>query len=230
MNEPANRLLAQLERQDLAQVLALCQEVELQAGQVLSAPEQPRPWVYFPTGATVVALLPGTGSEGLAVGLYGGEAVVGLSYALGLGPGPQRLEVLTAGTALRLPAHALAMLMDQRPGLVLTLMRELWRLHCESAELLGRLSALEITARLALWLGLLAERAGSPVLALTQAQLAALLGVRRVSVTLAMQTLREAGLIACQRGQITVLDAQALAAVGRSSPARLAALATRSHP
>lgn len=211
MNKAHNRLLAQFEREDLLAIQALSQSIELQAGQLLSSPGQPRPWVYFPSGATVVELLQGPGCESLAVGLHGSEGVVGLSYALGMGPGPHRLVVLTGGAALRVPAHALAVLMDQRPGLVLGLMRELWRMHSETAGLLGQLASLEIPARLALWLGLMAERAGTPTLTLTQAQLASLLGVRRVSITLAIQNLRAAGLIACQRGQITVLDAQALA-------------------
>jgi len=212
MNRPTNRLLAQLEPTDLAQILALSQPVALQAGQVLSSPSQPRPWVYFPENATVVSLVDTPGPGQLAVALTGHEGAVGLSYALGLGPGNQRLEVLTPGQALRLPAHALATLMDQRPGLVLALMRDLWRLHSDTLALLGRLSALDIPDRLALWLSQLAERAGSPVLPLTQLQLASLLGVRRVSVTLALQRLREAGLISSQRGQITVLDPRALAA------------------
>ena len=222
MNKADNRLLAQFERDDLLPIQTLSQSVALQAGQVLSSPEQPRPWVYFPTGATVLELLPGPGLASLAVGLRGSEGVVGLSYALGLGPGPHRLVVLTGGAALRVPAHALAVLMDQRPGLVLVLMRELWRMHSETAGLLGRLASLDIPARLALWLGLMAERAGSPALTLTQAQLASLLGVRRVSITLAIQNLRAAGLIACRRGQITVLDAQALARMALPAGGRLA--------
>lgn len=214
MNRPANRLLAQLDPQDLAPVLALCQRVDLLAGQTLSSPHQPRPWVYFLLGATVVSLIGTRGSGQLAVGLTGIEGAVGLSYALGLGPGQQQLQVLTSGPALRMPAHALAALMDQRPTLVMAIMRDLWRVHSDTSGLLGRLQALEIPARLALWLSLIAERAGSTVLALTQAQLAGLLGVRRVSITLAIQVLRENGLIECQRGQITVREPDALARLG----------------
>lgn len=217
MNRPVNRLLAQLDLQDLAPVQAMCQRVELQAGQILSSPQQPRPWVYFLLGATVVSLIGTPGAAQVAVGLTGSEGAVGISYALGLGPGLQEMQVLTPGPALRMPAHALASLMDQRPALVMAIMRDLWRVHSDTSELLGRLSSLEIPGRLALWLSLIAERADSQVLALTQAQLAGLLGVRRVSITLAIQGLRDVGLIECQRGQITVREPQALARLGQQS-------------
>ncbi|MFN5177146.1 helix-turn-helix domain-containing protein, partial [Limnohabitans sp.] len=62
----------------------------------------------------------------------------------------------------------------------------------------------------------IALRAGSPALALTQLQLSQLLGVRRVSITLATQTLRQEGLIDCRRGQIRVLDGPGLLLRGQA--------------
>jgi CRP-like cAMP-binding protein len=211
-----NQLLAQLEASEHHAVMAQCQLVELQAGQLLSDPQRPLPWVYFPDGATLASLLPVRASAVLAVGLTGREGAAGLSYALGMGPGPFRLQSLTPGRCWRMPAHALAALMDQSSPLVLLLMRQLWRFNAEMAELLGSQPMLDIPTRLAVWLNLIAVRANSQVLALTQLQLAQLLGVRRVSITLATQTLRNEGLIDCRRALIRVLDGPGLLLRGQA--------------
>lgn len=216
MRDVGNQLLDELDDPDHAAVMTHGQRVTMKAGQLLSEPQRPLPWVYFPAGATLVSLLPTPSSAGLAVGLTGREGVAGLSYALGLGPGPFRLQTLTAGDCWRMPAHALAARMDQSSPLVLRLMRQLWRFNAEMAVLLGTQPARDIPTRLAVWLHAIALRAGTPALALTQLQLSQLLGVRRVSITLATQTLRQEGLIDCRRGQIRVLDGPGLLLRGQA--------------
>lgn len=203
-------VFAQLEPPDRTALLSLCQKVELQAGQYLSSPALPRPEVHFPLTATVASLMEEADGHVLALGLVGPEGVVGLSYALGLGPGLLSLQVQTGGQALRAEAHALATLMGHCPRLLLVLMRQLCRQHEEAAVIASQALSQDIDARLAAWLSLSAERAHSLELPMTQQHLARMLGVRRVSVTLAAHRLREAGLIDYQRGRVVVRDPMAL--------------------
>lgn len=204
--DTTNGIFAQLDLDDRSALLTLCQRVELQAGQYLSRPDLPRPEVHFPLGATVVSLIEEDGGHSLALGLSGREGVVGLSYALGLGPGLLSLQVQTGGQALRAEAHGLAALMVRRPHLLLVLMRHLCRQQEDAAVAASQAQSQDIEARLAGWLWLSAERAGTLELALTQQHLARMLGVRRVSVTLAAHRLRDAGLIDYKRGALRVSD------------------------
>lgn len=204
--DTSHGVFAQLEPDDRAALLKLCRPVEFHVGQSLSSPTLPRPLVYFPLTATVASLIEGPGGHSLALGLIGREGVVGLSYALGLGPGLLSLQVQTGGQALRVEAHALATLMGQCPRLLLVLMRQLCRQQEEAAVTASQAQSQDIEARLAAWLSLSAERAHSLSLPLTQQHLARMLGVRRVSVTLAAQRLREAGLIDYRRGSLIILD------------------------
>jgi CRP-like cAMP-binding protein len=64
----------------------------------------------------------------------------------------------------------------------------------------------DIPTRLAAWLVLCAERTHSQQLSLTHDQLAHMLGVRRVSISLAAAKLKEQGILNYKRGTIDILD------------------------
>jgi CRP-like cAMP-binding protein len=65
-------------------------------------------------------------------------------------------------------------------------------------------------SRLARWLLQSADRIGSDELALTQETLAEMLGVRRTTVTLLAQSLKEKGLIRYSRGHILITNRKIL--------------------
>jgi CRP-like cAMP-binding protein len=67
-----------------------------------------------------------------------------------------------------------------------------------------------IESRLSRWLLRAADLHGSDELPLTQEYIAQMLGVRRTSVTLVARTLQEAGMIRYKRGNIKLLDREAL--------------------
>jgi CRP-like cAMP-binding protein len=73
---------------------------------------------------------------------------------------------------------------------------------------------LDIRARLAAWLVLSAQKARTTELHLTHQHLAHMLGVRRVSITLAAGELREKGLLSYNRGQLHILDMAGLQRAG----------------
>ena len=64
--------------------------------------------------------------------------------------------------------------------------------------------------RLGRWLLQARDLVGEDALALTHEYLAEMLGVRRASVSIEMEALRAAGLIAYHRGRVSILDAPGL--------------------
>jgi CRP-like cAMP-binding protein len=74
----------------------------------------------------------------------------------------------------------------------------------------------EIGPRLARWLLMSQDRAGSDRVHVTHEFLACMLGVRRVGVTLAAGEFQRRGLIAYHRGELNVLDRAGLEAAACS--------------
>ncbi len=81
-------------------------------------------------------------------------------------------------------------------------------IQISETTLCNRINAVD--ERLSRWLLMCDDRIESDTLALTQEFLAIMLGVSRVSVTLSASNLQAAGSISYTRGQITMLDREAL--------------------
>lgn len=200
-----NGLVAGLGEADRALLQKRCAPVELQAGQVLSRPGAPGNHVHFLVGATVACVVQGGGAS-LALGLSGRGGAAGLQLALGLGAGNFTWLVQTGGSAWRADSEALRRLALRRPAVLLAFSRHLWDASEQVAALAARAHSQDVKARLAGWILLSAQQGNVSDLRLTHEHLAAMLGVRRVSVTLAAAELRTAHLVAYQRGRVRVLD------------------------
>ena len=212
-----NGLIFQLAREDQNRVQSICQPVALQAGQTLGQPgADGHSKVYFLTGASVALLVTSPAHHPLAVGLVGSEGAIGLGSVLS--PVSQHLQcrVQTGGNAWCADSHDLAMLLHQRPGMLWVISQYLWQLAGHVASLSASVQFDDITTRLAHWVALSAERAQTVQLQLTHEHLAQMLGVRRVSITLAAGELKERGLIRYQRGILDVLDMPGLREMTRS--------------
>lgn len=212
-----NGLIFQLAREDQNRVQSICQPVALQAGQTLGQPgADGHSKVYFLTGASVALLVTSPAHHPLAVGLVGSEGAIGLGSVLS--PVSQHLQcrVQTGGNAWCADSHDLAMLLHQRPGMLWVISQYLWQLAEHVATLSASIQFDDIATRLAYWLVLSAERAQSARLPLTHEHLAHMLGVRRVSITLAAGEFKDQGLIEYQRGVLNILN--------------MAGLRERAHP
>lgn len=202
-----NGLISQLARDDQNRLQSICQPVALRAGQALDKPgTDGSSKVYFLTGASVALLVESPAHHTLAVGLVGSEGVIGLSSVLSPGPGHLDCRVQTSGNAWSASSHDLAMLLHQRPGMLWVISQYLWQLAEHVATMAASTQFDDIVTRLAHWLVLSAERAQSTQLTLTHEHLACMLGVRRVSITLAAGDLKDRGLIDYQRGMVNILN------------------------
>jgi CRP-like cAMP-binding protein len=212
----ANRVLAALPRADYRRLLPALEPVTLGFGEVLHESGAPIRHVYFPVGA-VVCLLTVTGCRRtVETGLVGYEGMVGISLALGVDVSSARAVAQVAGTAMRMSATRFCSELQE----CLPLQREVYRCaHVKMAQ--ARQTAACAAShlfeqRFACWLLMTSDRSRSPEILLTQEYLAAVLGVRRVSVTSACGSLRSRKLISHDRGRIRILDRKGLEAASCS--------------
>lgn len=210
-----NGLVAQLPADDQQMLERHCKPVDLQTGDILSAPHTPNGHVHFLTTASVALVVRHTDGSGLAVGLTGQEGAVGLQHALGLGAGNLTLHVQRGGKAFRADGEAMQRMVARRGHLLRAFAVYLWGFSQEVASLAAASQTHDIKARLANWILLSHARNGHDDLLLTHAHLADMLGVRRAGVTLAAVELKELGLVDYQRGHVHILDLDGLRAVAK---------------
>jgi CRP-like cAMP-binding protein len=210
--QAANSLLAALPRQDYRRMLAELEPVNLVYGEVLYEPGDRARHVYFPGDAHVSLLVVVDKANALEVGLVGREGMVGMSLALGVEDEPVRAQVQGGGTALRMKAAAFR----EELARCAPLQREVYRFAYAKLAQARQTAACnrfhQVPARLARWLLMTRDRVRSNQFHLTHEFLADMLGVRRAGVTNAAVSLQRKKLISYQRGNISILDADGLAA------------------
>jgi CRP-like cAMP-binding protein len=220
----ANSVLAALPRADYRRLRPGLEAVTLKFGEVLHESGAPIRYVYFPVDSVVCLLTTTDGQRAVETGLVGYEGMVGVSLALGVDVSSIRALVQVAGPAMRMPAARFCSELQR----CLPLQRELFRcVHATMAQ--ARLAAAcsafhRFEQRLACWLLMTSDRSRSQELRLTQEYLAAVLSVRRVSVTLACGSLRARNLISYGRGKIRILNRKGLEAASCSCYNRIEAL------
>lgn len=221
VNFSTNGLVFQLSKEDQSRLQQICQPVALTQGQSLCLPEaNVPPKVYFLADACVTLWVKNPDHSPLAVGLIGSEGAVGLGAALGQSAAHLQFEVLTAGQAWCADSHELQRLLQAHPTMLWAVARYLWQMTHDIANMAAAIQGDDIPTRLAAWLVLCAQRAHSHKLSLTQAQLARMLGVRRVSITLAAVDLKNLNLLDYKRGAIDILDMEKLVKQAHAHHAR----------
>jgi CRP-like cAMP-binding protein len=194
----------------LQDLWAALEPVELPTGMILSEAGTRPVHVYFPVTALVSltqVLEDGWSSEIYAVGSQG---MVGIEVFLGNGLTFTRSMVQIGGQAYRLPARVLQQELD-RSILVPLLSRYTLSFIAELAQTSVCNCHHTLEQQLCRRLLLILDRLpASEELRLTQEQIASTLGVRREGVTLAAGRLQKDGIIRYSRGNIRVVNREAL--------------------
>ncbi|MES2352065.1 MAG: cyclic nucleotide-binding domain-containing protein, partial [Pseudomonadota bacterium] len=99
-----NRLLSSLPEDDQHTLLALCDTVRIEVGDVLYEPGQTIRHIYFPVDSLISLLAVAEGRMTLEVGSVGQEGMIGASVALGHEQAQVRAVVQRAGRASRIAA------------------------------------------------------------------------------------------------------------------------------
>jgi CRP-like cAMP-binding protein len=220
MSMTHNGLFKQLPSEVQTLLLAACEPVILKAGQLLGRFDS-QAQVYFLSGATVALMVEEPGRKSLAMGLLGADDAAGLGHVVQdeqpTTSAAVRLRIQTGGLAWSISAVVFRELALQHPLLLVVISRQLWQLVTQVVTVAASIQAMDIRARLAAWLVLSAEKARTTELHLTHEHLARMLGVRRVSITLAAGELRDQGLLHYHRGQLRILDLPGLIQVSVST-------------
>ncbi len=211
-HQPHNRLLAALPADGYAALAPHLEPVTLASKEPVYAPNQPIPHVLFPTTGVFSVLTVMADGAAIEVATVGNEGMVGLPLFLGTTTTPNLIVAQISGESLRLPAAAFQEAVEHNRDLVAILHRYTQALLLQIAQsaACNRLHTME--QRCARWLLLTHDRVAADQFPITHEFLAQMLGVRRASVTEAVGTLQQAGLIAYRRGKMTVVDRAGLEA------------------
>lgn len=185
--------------------------VELATGQVLWPADRPIPAVYFPRTCVTSMLTPLADEQPVESATVGYEGMVGVPVVLGAETSHTQAIAQIPGTAARVDAaHFRAWLADADGASVL-LLRYAQALLEQTAQSVACNRRHAMEERCARWLLATRDRVGGDTFPLKQEFLAAMLGVRRASVTVAAGALQHAGLLRYTRGRVTIVDAERLA-------------------
>lgn len=207
-----NRLLAALPGDEHERLAAGSEPATLAFGQVLAEPNEPLQHVYFPTSAFISVITATDGRPSLEVGMIGDEGMLGASLVLGVEQSPTHALVQGDGHALCIGAGTFRQGLRQSPELQRILKRYLYVTIAQLGQTAACNRFHHVEARLARWLLMTHDRAGSDDFLITHQFLAYMLGVRRVGITEAASALQARDLIRYQRGSLTVLDRDGLEA------------------
>jgi CRP-like cAMP-binding protein len=207
-----NSLLAILPGKEYQRLRAGLEPVTLILGEVLYEPGQTIRHVYFPNDSLVSLLTLADGHLALEVGLIGRDGMLGLPLVLGHNKSPVRALVQGEGTALRMAAAAFLKQFRLSPALQRALYRYTYTLMAQISQTAACSRFHVVEQRLSRWLLMTQDRVKKDQFRMTQEFLGHMLGVRRVGVTKAAQSLQKLHLIAYNRGEITILNRPGLEA------------------
>ena len=207
-----NRLLNCLSVGSRDRLLAHCTSVSLPLKTSLSRPEEtPRFAFFMLSGMTslVTRMDDGASAE---VNVVGFEGLVNSLHLLGPTPSPIDTFIQLAGEALRIPFSELRKAFRDTEEIRDRILEFVQSQAMTTAQIAGCSRLHEAEERLARWLLMAHDRAGTGDLGVTQEFLAMMLGARRTTVTLIAGTLQRAGLIEYHRGNVKILDRERLEA------------------
>ena len=200
-----NRLLAALPSPELNRLLPCFTNVELSFKQILWERGTRIKHIYFPLEGVVSLVCPIEGKKaGVEVGVVGKEGMLGLPQFLGT-------EIAFFRYVIQIPGEALVMRVEDfhakvRPETKLhrMMLRYTHAFIAELPQVITCISLHPVDQRLCRWLLSVHDRVEGNDFPLTHEFLAAMLGVRRATVSDAAKALRDDGLILYDRGHVTL--------------------------
>jgi CRP-like cAMP-binding protein len=201
-----NRLLAALPLADYEALAPHISDVTLAHRQVIATRGQPLQHVYFPRGAVLSILVTMDDGQAVEGATIGHEGMLGLAAFLGDGTSIEDAVCQVSGQAARMHVSDLQAASDRSGPLHDVLHRYALALMGQMTRTAGCNRVHPVEERLARWLLMTHDRVGADTFFLTHEFIAAMLGVRRPSVTVAAGILQRAGLIDYRRGNVQILD------------------------
>jgi len=207
-----NRLLASLPLADYMRLLPDLEYVILNPGEVLFRPDESEKYLYFLVSGMVAKVEMLADGRTVASVLVGSDGVIGTALILGGRSTHSETVVLLPGEAFRLRADALNRALDSISGFRVALFKYAMVMMTRIAQRSLCTQRHRAEEGFCSFILDCMDCANSNDLVITQEMIGGLLGVRRVTVTAIVTTLREAGVITNSRGHIKISDRPGLEA------------------
>ena len=182
------------------------EHVDLKAGEIIYQADQSIEYVYFPEDAVVAMIDTVEDGSTVEVGVIGHEGMVGINIFLGCLVTPDKAIVQIPGGAMRMKTSDLRKELRFGSPLQRLLLRYTQALLAVISQSVACSQHHSVAQRLARWLLTMHDYAESNEFAMSQASMAAMLGVRRTGITEAAGILQAARLMSYSRGRIRILD------------------------
>ena len=205
-----NILLDALTPAALAQVLSVARMMDLPQETMLSESDEPLSHVHFLTAGVasfVVAAKDGGSAE---IGMIGNEGMVGSVGLLGSFAPVAYCIMQMDGAGYRVAVQDMRRLFDTSLEIRQLVLQSMQHQMLTVSQIAACNRLHNATERLARWLLTAADRMGSDTVSLTQESLSQMLGTRRTTVALVAGTLQRSGLIRYQRGNVKIVNREAL--------------------
>ena len=203
----ANRLLAALRPDALAEIAPHLVLVDLPADAVLFDAGDDVEHTYLPCGPTQASLLVVT-SDGqeIEAASIGFEGAIGGVVSAGFKPAYGRAVVRVPGHAFCIPTNRLEEIKTRHAIVADLFDRAADAFIAQMMQLVACNALHPIEQRACRWLLFAHDRSGDEPIRLTQETLAQMLGVQRTTISAVARVLQDAGIIHIGRGKVEVLD------------------------
>jgi CRP-like cAMP-binding protein len=210
MRPYANRILASLPVDEIARLAPNLHQVTLKHGDPLLEDGQIATDAYFlESGMASIVVETGDGKM-VEASIVGRCGMVGTPILLGAESTPGRTFIQMPGLGFRISAQDVKREFERPGEFRRRLLLFLQALLVQTSQTAACNRLHEIEERLARWLLLCRDRTDSDDLGLTQEFVGQMVGAPRTTVTLVVGTLEGAGLIACTRSHIVILNRKGL--------------------
>jgi len=174
-----NRLLAALPAAEYGRLHRRLEPVSMPIGDVVYESGSRLDYVYFPTTSIVSLLYVMEDGASAEIAMVGNEGLVGIALFMGGETTPSRAVVQSAGSAYRLPGHAMKEEFVRGGAMQHLLLRYTQALLTQMAQTAVCNRHHSVDQQLCRWLLLSLDRLPANKLIVTQEQIANMLGVRR---------------------------------------------------
>jgi CRP-like cAMP-binding protein len=201
-----NGWLASLPAEACARLIPQLERVDLERKTVVTRAFEPSQYAYLPVTAVISLISRSESGETLEVGMIGRDGILASSVLPGAATMPCDGIVQIPGIAYRMPAKTLRREVTADGSLHTALGRFAQVLLARSMQIAACNAFHAVEQRCVRWLLMVSDLADSREIPMTHELLAAVLGVRRPTMTLVLGALHRARLVEEERGRIIIHD------------------------
>jgi CRP-like cAMP-binding protein len=207
-----NKLLDALPGEEYEHILPYLESTSFSFGESIYESSERLNYAYFPTTSVVSLVYTMVDGASAEMCMVGNEGLIGVALFTGGETSPNRAIAQHSGGAIRVKASAIREEFRRGGPFQRLLLRYTQALLTQISQRAVCNGLHSIEQRLACWLLMTHDRVRSEKMQITQEFVSNLLGARREWVSLTTGSLRDKGVVVCNRGYITILDRAGLEA------------------